>query len=210
MTSLYLISPTNIDVDKFPLSLANILNNSSDVIGAFQLRLKGYDIREVYKISKILLPICEEYQIPFFINDYYQIADDLPINGIHIGQNDGNLNVITQNYHHRVKIGISCMNSIELALKASSYNVDYVSFGAFYPTKTKQNTKIAHFDILESWQKKSKTPYAVIGGINQNNIQEIIAYRPDYICLISAIWSASEPQIIVKNLKEILQRNINR
>ncbi len=138
MSLLYLISPPNINFDQFPDLLAAIFAESNNSIGAFQLRVKNRSVEDIFDISKILLPICKSYNIDYYINDHYKIADKLEIDGIHLGQNDGNIVKICQTYGRNFKIGISCMNSIELAFKAQKLGVNYVSFGAFFPTNTKK------------------------------------------------------------------------
>ncbi|MFZ8865247.1 MAG: thiamine phosphate synthase, partial [Rickettsiales bacterium] len=96
-------------------------------------------------------------------------------------------------------------HSIELAFKAQKLGVNYVSFGAFFPTNTKKNTKSAKLRLLQDWQKQSSLPCAAIGGINQNNIQQIAKHKPYYICLISAIWSATNPILAVQKITQLLK-----
>ncbi len=206
MSLLYLISPPNIDLDQFPDLLAAIFEQSNKSIGAFQLRLKDYSEEDILKISKILLPICKSYHIDYYINDHYKIAEKLEIDGIHLGQNDGNIAKICQTYGANFKIGISCMNSIELAFNAKKLGVNYVSFGAFFPSNSKKNTKSAKLEILREWQVKSSLPCAAIGGINQNNIQQIARHEPYYICLISAVWSATNPILAIKKITKLLKK----
>lgn len=205
MSLLYLISPPNINFDQFPDLLAAIFAESNNSIGAFQLRVKNRSVEDIFDISKILLPICKSYNIDYYINDHYKIADKLEIDGIHLGQDDGNIVKICQTYGRNFKIGISCMNSIELAFKAQKLGVNYVSFGAFFPTNTKKNTKSAKLRLLQDWQKQSSLPCAAIGGINQNNIRQIAKHKPYYICLISAIWSATNPILVVQKITQLLK-----
>ncbi|MBT4878253.1 MAG: thiamine phosphate synthase, partial [Alphaproteobacteria bacterium] len=208
MTSLYLISPTNINVKSFPFLLEKIFKASTN-IGAFQLRLKDQSYQDILSISKVLLKVCSDYNVPFYINDHYNLADDLAIDGIHIGQNDGDIASIIKHYKNHFKIGVSCMNSLGLAIDAKNSGANYVSFGAFFPTKTKENTKHATLDILQSWRAlNNDTPCSAIGGINLNNIEKIISFKPEYICLISAIWAQNDPIIAAKQLDDILIRNL--
>lgn len=208
MTSLYLISPTNINVKSFPFLLEKIFKASTN-IGAFQLRLKEQSYQDILNISKVLLKVCSDYNIPFYINDHYNLAKDLAIDGIHIGQNDGDIASIIKRYKNHCKIGVSCMNSLDLAIDAKKFGADYVSFGAFFPTKTKENTKNAKLDLLKSWQALANdTPCSAIGGINLNNIEQIISFKPEYICVFSAIWAHSDPIMAAKKFDNILIKNL--
>jgi len=86
---------------------------------------------------------------------------------------------------------------------AAEAGADYVSFGAFYPTKTKKNTKAADLNLLTWWTSLAKTPYAAIGGINFNNIKNILEHNPDFICVISAIWNSTKPGENLKKFNDI-------
>ena len=196
MSKIYLISPAKIELANFAKKLDILLKNNS--LGAFQLRLKDCNNKEIEQATKTLLPICKNHQVPFFINDFYQIARDYDIDGIHIGQNDGNLIKLKKEFHDKI-IGVSCQNSLELALEAKEQGADYVSFGSFFATKSKKNTKSANLDILAWWKEKQTLPCAAIGGINQNNITQIAKLKADFICIISAIWN--HPQGCNEGLK---------
>mgnify|MGYP006221648025 FL=1 len=74
-------------------------------------------------------------------------------------------------------------------IKGVEDGTNYVSFGAFYATPTKENATPADIDTLYWWKKHSKTPASAIGGINHNNIHEILKAKPDYICVVRAVWN---------------------
>ena len=78
------------------------------------------------------------------------------------------------------------------------------SFGAFFPTNTKKNTVRADMDILHWWIKYTKIPCAAIGGITLENITKIIVAKPDFICILSAIWNSSSPGLMLKKFNNII------
>ena len=187
MTKLYLISPAQIHLTDFINQLTSVIGDKK--IGAFQLRLKDTPISEITAAIKSLLPICHDHGVPFFINDFYQLARDYDIDGIHVGQDDCNLPEIIKEFGKEKIIGVSCQNSKHLAMTAGNEGADYVSFGAFFPTQTKKNTVRADTDIIDWWLKYTNIPCTAIGGINHKNIAQISQTKVDFICLISAIWN---------------------
>ena len=203
MPSLYVISPPQIHLNEFAKTLDEILNVGD--IGAFQLRLKNINILEVKKAVETLLPICHRYGTPFFINDFYELARDYEIDGIHIGQNDGNAKKLKTEFCTEKIIGVSCQNSKHLAMVAGENGADYVSFGAFFHTDTKKDAIPANLKILEWCKKYTTLPCAAIGGINHDNISNIIKANADFICIISAIWNYPEgPRKSVEKFNTIL------
>jgi thiamine-phosphate pyrophosphorylase len=202
MSLLYLISPAEFELEKFKRRLENALK-SSDKIGAFQMRLKNQDLDDVRLAIKELLPICHEHGVPFFINDYYQLAREFPVDGIHVGQNDGDVLEIVKKYKGKKIIGVSCGNSVDLAIDAVEAGASYVSFGAFFETLTKENTKKAEISILDQWVKSTRIPCAAIGGIGESNIELIKNTGVDFICVVSGVWNGDEIEK-VKKLSEKL------
>ena len=200
MAKIYLISPPKIDLDEFSNDLQQVVQDSK--IGAFQLRLKDADISEVKRAVKSLLPICHDHGVPFFINDYYELARDYDIDGIHVGQDDCDIKNLIKEFSSQKIIGVSCQNSKHNAMIAAEAGADYVSFGAFFPTKTKKNTATSDVEILDWWLKYTNIPCAAIGGINHDNIGQIAKSKADFICLISAIWDyKSGPKEAIKQIE---------
>jgi thiamine-phosphate pyrophosphorylase len=200
VNKIYLISPANIELNDFAKKLDNLLQD--EIIGAFQLRLKNTSYLEVVHATKTLLPICKAHNVPYLINDFYQIARDHDIDGIHIGQSDIESAKLKQEFSNQKIIGVSCQNSINLAINAKENGADYVSFGSFFTTKTKQNTKQANLETLLEWKKNYKLPCAAIGGVNHNNIHQISSLKPEFICVISSIWNNPlDCKLALKQLK---------
>ena len=189
MSKLYLISPPNIVIKDFSKELDIALNTQK--IDSFQLRLKNLDIQEIEKITKALLPICHNYGVPFFINDFVEIARNVAVDGVHIGQKDGNIKKIKEEFGADLIIGASCGNSKDAAMRAGEAGAGYLSYGAFFPTQTKLNTEEADLELLAWTEKFINLPFCAIGGINHSNIQQIAKFNPDFICVVSAVWNYS-------------------
>jgi thiamine-phosphate pyrophosphorylase len=182
---LYLISPPVIDVifaDALKLAL------SSGGVAAFQLRLKGLDDDAIARAAEPLQRICADHETAFIINDSMVLAKRLGADGVHLGQDDGDPRKARTLLGQDAQIGVTCHNDRHLAMEAGEAGADYVAFGAFYPTGTKQVKHIADPAILSWWITLFGTPCVAIGGISPGNAQSLIDAGADFIATSAAIW----------------------
>ncbi len=203
MSNIYLISNPVIDDSNFAIDLKNIL--ATNLVKAFQLRLKGYKKLEIEKIAKNLQKICRDYDCSFIINDHPDIALNNDIDGVHLGQDDL-LQYDIAEISQKLLIGISCYDKIDLALKAQEMGASYISFGAFFPTITKKSPGTPKIDIISKFSKISSLPIVAIGGINDTNCVKIVNEGADFIAVISYVWNSDNK---VNNIK-ILHDKINK
>jgi thiamine-phosphate pyrophosphorylase len=86
-------------------------------------------------------------------------------------------------------IGVTCHNSKEFGFKAAMAGADYVAFGAFFDTHTKDVLYRAELEILEWWHEAVEIPSVAIGGINVDNAAQVIAAGADFIAVSSGVWA---------------------
>jgi thiamine-phosphate pyrophosphorylase len=158
---LYLISPPSIDAH-FGERLKVAL--SAGPVAAFQLRLKGIDDHE--------------------------IAKRLGADGVHLGQDDGDPREARDILGRDAQIGVTCHNSRHLAMEAGEKGADYVAFGAFYPSDTKEVKYIADKAILGWWTTLFGTPCVAIGGITPFNARPLVDAGADFVATSAAVWQA--------------------
>ncbi len=188
MTQIYLISPPRIDdIDAFLNQLDEVI--AAGVISVFQLRLKDIENREIVLMGKKIVPKLQEAGIAVIINDNPRIAKDLHADGVHLGQEDGDFNEARKLLGKDAIIGVTCHNSKHLGMEAAEAGADYVAFGAFYPTQTKEVIHHAEIEILEWWQDIMEIPCVAIGGINIDNALPIINAGADFIAISSGVWN---------------------
>ena len=188
MTQIYLISPPRIDdIDAFLNQLDEVI--AAGVISVFQLRLKDIENREIVLMGKKIVPKLQEAGIAVIINDNPRIAKDLHADGVHLGQEDGDFNEARKLLGKDAIIGVTCHNSKHLGMEAAEKGADYVAFGAFYPTQTKEVIHHAEIEILEWWQDIMEIPCVAIGGINIDNALPIINAGADFIAISSGVWN---------------------
>lgn len=190
MSQLYLISPPAIDLETFPALLDRALKTGK--VAAFQLRLKHLPDAGIIQAAEALLPICRYYDIPFILNDRVDLAHQLKADGVHLGASDGNVTQAREILGQDAVIGVSCYDSRDLAIKGAEEGADYVSFGAFFPTKTKETTATPPLEILKWWSEWTVVPCVAIGGITADNCRILVESGADFLAVISYVWEHPE------------------
>ena len=199
---LYLISPLEVGGD-FPAQLEAAL--SAGPVAAFQFRVKGVDQHEAAALAEPLQAICAAHEVAFIVNDSVALAKRLKADGVHMGQGDGDVREARELLGHDAQIGVTCHNSRHLAMEAAEAGADYVAFGAFYPSDTKQVEHVAELDTLEKWSFVTEVPCVAIGGITPDNAKPLIDAGADFIAVSSAVWSHPQgPAEAVKAFNALL------
>jgi len=203
---LYLISPPQFVPDVFSEDLKRVIAGGVDVVGAFQLRLKDVSDDDVLRAAEVLMPICAEHEIPFLVNDRPDLAEASGADGVHVGQSDASYDEARAILGDNKTVGVTCHDSRHLAMTAGEKGADYVAFGAFYPTTTKEAKHHPEPDILEWCSSMTILPCVAIGGINQENCGPLIDAGADFLAVISSVWGyADGPEAAVAAFAEKLQ-----
>jgi thiamine-phosphate pyrophosphorylase len=188
---LYLITPPRIDdLVTFGRALGAALEAGD--VGALQLRLKDVDEAAIEAAVRSLRPVIGARDIPLILNDRPDLAARFDCDGVHIGQEDGPYAVARRAVGPNRIVGVTCHDSRHLAIEASEAGADYVAFGAFFPTATKDARTRADVEILEIWQEMMVTPCVAIGGITPDNCRPLAAAGADFIAASSAVWTHPE------------------
>lgn len=183
---LYLISPLETGGD-FPAVLRKALSAGS--VAAFQFRVKGLDQHKSAALAKPLQDICAEFDTAFIVNDDVALARRIGADGVHLGQGDMSLSEARAILGPDVQIGVTCHNSRHLAMEAGEGGADYVAFGAFYPSSTKDAAHRAEIEVLQKWAAIMEVPCVAIGGITPDNAKPIIDAGADFIAVSGGVWN---------------------
>ena len=183
---LYLISPPAIDA-RFGDRLKSALSGGS--VAAFQLRLKDINDDEIARVAEALQRICADHDTAFIINDNMALAKRLGADGVHLGQGDGSPKDARALLGRDAQIGVTCHNDRHLAMEAAEAGADYVAFGAFYPTGTKQVKAMADASILSWWVTLFGTPCVAIGGVTPANAAPLVKAGADFIAVSASVWA---------------------
>ena len=201
---LYLISPAQLDPD-FSDRLAAALDGGP--VAAFQLRLKGPDDHAIARAAEPLQRLCADRDVAFIVNDSPGLAKRLGADGVHLGQGDGDPREVRAQLGPSVQIGVTCHDSRHLAMEAGEAGADYVAFGAFFPTTTKETLHRPDPSILGWWSTLFQIPCVAIGGITAANGRALVEAGADFLAVSNAVWGHAEgPAAAVKEFQEILRR----
>ena len=184
---LYLISPPVIDD---PAAFARDLEAALEGgdVGAIQLRLKDVPDEAIAAATRALLPITAPRDIALILNDRPDLAARLGCDGVHIGQSDGTFEAARRAIGPGRIVGVTCHDSRGLAMDAAEAGADYVAFGAFFPTDTKETTHRPDLEILEIWQESMLTPCVAIGGITVANCRPLVTAGADFLAVSAGVW----------------------
>jgi len=186
---LYLISPLDVGGD-FPAKLEEAL--SAAPVAAFQFRVKDVDQHEAARLAAPLQAICAAHHVAFIVNDDMALAKRLGADGLHLGQGDGDLRDARALLGPQAQIGVTCHNSRHLAMEAGDAGADYVAFGAFFPTTTKDVEHRADPEILTWWQGLFELPCVAIGGITVDNAATLVEAGADFLAVSGGVWAYPE------------------
>ncbi len=183
---LYLVTPPVLDPRPFADLLARALDAGD--VAAVQLRLKDADDDTWRRAIEALRPVSQARGVAFLINDRPDLAVAHGCDGAHVGQTDTPA-PIARALMPGLILGVTCHNSRDLAMHAGEAGADYVAFGAFYPSPTKDEPIPADTEILEWWSELMELPSVAIGGITPTNCAPIVRAGADFLAVVSAVWS---------------------
>ncbi|MEE8515957.1 MAG: thiamine phosphate synthase [Alphaproteobacteria bacterium] len=183
---LYLITPPRLEPDRFRNSLAEALDGGD--VACVQLRLKDVDDDAIRRAVDTLLPVVREREVALLLNDRPDLAAETGCDGVHVGQQDGTFEDARSAVGGDAIVGVTCHDSRHLAIVAADKGADYVAFGAFFPTATKDAIGHPDLDILEWWNELVVVPSVAIGGITIDNCTEVIRAGADFIAVLAAVW----------------------
>ena len=187
---LYLITPPAFELAAFTRALEDALAGGD--VAAVQLRLKDVGDAEILRAGAALKPIVQNAGAAFIINDRPDLAAHLGADGVHVGQEDASYAEARRLLGVDRIVGVTAHNSRHLAMEAAEAGADYVAFGAFYPTGTKEPQFWAEPEILEIWQETMETPCVAIGGITVDNAVPLVRAGADFLAVSAGVWTHAE------------------
>jgi thiamine-phosphate pyrophosphorylase len=183
---LYLITPPKLDAKPFAETLKRALSGGD--VASFQLRLKDATDAEILRAGEMLMPVAQRANVAFIMNDRPDLAAKLGADGVHVGQEDASYAEARAAMGSNRIVGMTCHNSRHLAIEAAEAGADYVAFGAFFPTATKEPKTRAEPEIIEWWSEIMVIPSVAIGGITVENCRPLIEAGADFLAVSSGVW----------------------
>ncbi len=192
------------------LSTNRLLSVTEEILRAgvvaLQYRDKSDDhAKRKYEATE-LQRLCREHDSLFIINDDVRLAKSVNSDGVHLGRGDCDCKSARNELGPKAVIGVSCYNSVKTALAAADDGADYVAFGSFYPSPSKQGTVSAEPDIIKQAKAKIRLPIVAIGGITPSNCKILIECGADLLAVISSIYQAEDPCLTVRQFNRLIDK----
>ena len=178
--------------------LEAVIRGGSKII---QLREKEYPKRDLYNLALKFKEITSRAGVLLIINDHLDIALAVDADGVHLGQEDLPVQA-ARRLASELLIGASS-HSLEQALQAQKDGADYINIGPIFSTKTKEGVEsVLGPETIAKISPQIRVPFTVMGGINEENIDQVLAYGARRVAMVTAITKAADITAKVKSLKE--------
>jgi thiamine-phosphate pyrophosphorylase len=188
---LYLITPPRFEPKAFAETLERALDAGD--VASLQLRLKQEDggkvsADDIRRAADALMPVALQSNVAFIINDDPQLAAELGADGVHVGQDDASYAEARRIVGPDRIVGVTCHASRHFAMEAGEAGADYVAFGAFFDTATKEAKSRAEPGLLTWWSEMFVIPCVAIGGITVENAQILAEAGADFLAVSNGVW----------------------
>ncbi|MBX9634895.1 MAG: thiamine phosphate synthase [Magnetospirillum sp.] len=200
---LYLITPPVIEN---PYEWVNTWEAALDAddIACAQIRLKGLSDDEIARVVDVLRPPAQKRGVAVLLNDRPDLAFETGCDGVHIGQEDASYADARKALGDGI-VGVTCHDSRHLAMEAGEKGADYVAFGAFFPTETKDAQGKADLDLLRWWSELFTVPAVAIGGITVDNCRPLVEAGADFLAVCGGVWNHPDgPEAAIKAFNRVM------
>ena len=184
--SIYLITPEVLPAD-FVDQLARALD--ADPVAAVQLRLKHVEDDELRRTIDRVRPVVQSRGVALILNDRPDMALATGCDGAHVGAEDMDPSDARRILGPKLQLGVSCYDSRDAALRAGEAGADYVAFGAFFPSATKDTGRRADVALLSWWSELMEPPVVAIGGITAENCAPLVRAGANFLAVVGAVWN---------------------
>jgi thiamine-phosphate pyrophosphorylase len=203
VAGLYVIIDTQMLKGRSELDIAQqAIQGGARII---QLRDKLRPRGMLVPLARELKKLCAESDVLFIVNDYIDLAIDSDADGLHIGQEDLPFDTARKMLPADKILGCSSA-TLEEALKAEKDGADYIAVGSIYRTPSKPGTRLASLKTLRQVKKKVSVPVVAIGGINEDNIADVMKAGADAIAVISAVLGTDKVKEASQRLTKIISK----
>jgi len=183
---LYVVTPPKLEPKAFAETLKRAFSGGD--VASLQLRLKDVSDDDILRAAELLMPVAQKAGAAFILNDRPDLAARMGADGVHIGQEDASYGDARAAMGANRIVGVTCHNSRHLAILAAEAGADYVAFGAFFPTATKEPKTHAEPELLQIWAETMVVPCVAIGGITVENCEPLITAGADFLAVAAGIW----------------------
>jgi len=160
-------------------------------VDVIQLRAKQLAVAQIIDLAMKLCAITEPVGIPLIVNDHADVAGEVPIEGVHVGQDDDSVAKAREKAGRKVLVGKST-HSLEQAAAAEREGADYIGFGPIFATPTKPDYKPIGIEEIRILHQEVNVPIFCIGGIKLENLAQLIAAGATRVAIVSGLLKAAD------------------
>jgi len=200
MRGLYLVTPNWDDTEKLLEVSEQALRTG---VALLQYRHKSADAGQRREQAGALLALARKYRVPFIINDFVELCEELDADGVHVGGTDASVAQVRAQLGAGKIVGASCYGDLALAHAAQQGGASYVAFGGFYPSLVKKYAVTTDPDIVLQARREIALPCVVIGGMTPINAAPLAARGADMVAAISSVYQADDPVVAVEQFNRL-------
>ena len=199
---LYLCVPHRDDLVTF---LPAVLRGGVDVV---QLREKDLDDETRIADANVMVPICREFGVPFIMNDSPELAVAVGADGVHVGQDDVSVSHCRELMGYEALVGLSTHSTEEFD-DALNQMATYLSAGPIVATPTKPGREGTGMKYAVASQARSDRPVFVTGGVNAENISELVVAGLRHFVVVRALTEATDPEGAARRIRVALDEALS-
>jgi thiamine-phosphate pyrophosphorylase len=173
-------------------------------VDLIQLRAKKSSVTEIVDLAMKLHKLTAAANVPLVVNDHAEVAAEVPVEGVHVGQDDDSVAIAREKAKRKILVGKST-HSFEQALAAQGEGADYIGFGPIFATPTKPDYKPIGLDDINRVQSAVTVPIFCIGGIKIDNLGELIAAGAKRVAIVSGLLKAPDIAKYARACKALLE-----
>jgi thiamine-phosphate pyrophosphorylase len=158
-----------------------------------QYRAKNAAARELWEESRAIAEAARRAKCTFIVNDRPDVAYLAGADGVHVGQDDLDVEQTRKVMGSDRWVGVSTHN-LEQFRKAAASSADYIAVGPIFQTSSKANPDpVVGTELLRCVRELTGKPIVAIGGITLESAADVLTAGADSVAVISDILKANDP-----------------
>lgn len=174
-----------------------------------QLREKELNQTDFLQEAREIQALCQQYQVPFIVNDDIDVAIACNADGVHVGQHDLAADEVRKKIGADKILGVSAQ-TVDQAILAEQQGADYLGVGAVFSTSTKQDADAVSFETLQQICQAVSIPVVAIGGISKDNLSQLTGSGIAGIAVVSAIFAQPDIKQATQELLQLTHKMVKQ
>lgn len=198
LAGLYAITP---DVDDTAALVAKVAAALEGGASAVQYRHKSASVPLRREQARALADLCRRQRACFIVNDDAALAAEVEADGVHVGEDDGDLAAARSRVGPDRLIGVSCYDDLARGRAMVAAGADYLAFGSLFPSSVKPLARRASLDLVGA-ARSLGVPIVGIGGIDAGNAARVIEAGADAVAVIHAVFGNDDVASAARRIVE--------